>query len=237
MSAKGDYNKSSGLSPVRKITSTYRSLTGAVPSKKNSRLNRFESSLERDFVRLIEFDSTVSDYVEQPVEIEFLNEGKLCKYTPDFLVNYKHSIVPGVWMKPMLVEVKYRSDLRVKWDEYKPKFRAAINFASSKGWRFKIMTDKEIRTEFLQNVNFLQQYKDAIVNQEDRDLIFQEIGSNVTTPYNLISSLSDNDERRASLLYSLWHFISTGEIGVDLEKKIKMSSAIWYPSGVRNFAL
>ncbi|MBI3218548.1 MAG: TnsA endonuclease N-terminal domain-containing protein [Bacteroidetes bacterium] len=225
---KSEQTLTTGLEPVREINPNYRSLTGAIPSLKNNRLNRFESSLERDFARIIEFDSAVKDYVEQPVEIEFLHEGKQVKYVPDFLVNYKHSIVSGVWIKPMLVEVKYRSDLKVKWNEYKPKFSAAINFARTRGWRFKIMTEVEIRTEFLQNAIFLQHYKKAMVNVDDRAVILREVEKlGLTTPNELLANLTSNTQRRASLLYCLWHIVSNAEIGVDLDKKIKMNSAIW----------
>jgi hypothetical protein len=214
--------------PVRKIGMNYTSLTGAIPSSKSNRLHNFESSLERDFMRITEFDSNVAEFVEQPVLIEYENEGKLRKYIPDFLITYKHTTTPGIWLKPLLVEIKYREDLKKNWVHYKPKFLAAMRFCDQKGWKFKILTEVEIRTEFFENATFLQQYKNAQVNDEDFSFLLTKIHDlRVTTPNELLLCSSNNMNRRASLLYCLWYMVANTVIGVDLSKKISMTSSIW----------
>src|SRR5437868_5438583 len=97
--------------PSRKIPPSRRSLTGLVASQKSPRLSLvpspparpsqlgagqpqpqtrmkgFESSLERDFFILLDFDLNVDRYEEQPVRIEYRDgDGRLRTYTPDVLV-------------------------------------------------------------------------------------------------------------------------------------------------------
>jgi hypothetical protein len=222
------FNSTTGIDPVRKIGMNHTSLTGMVPSLKSNRLHQFESSLERDFIRITEFDSNVAEFVEQPVVIEYVNEHKPSRYVPDFLISYKHTTAPGKWLKPLLVEIKYRDDLKKNWAVLKPKFLAAMKFCDQKGWKFKILTEVEIRTEFLQNARFFQQYKNVIVNIEDYSFLLSKIHDlRVTTPTEIVLCSSDNLNRRASLLYCLWYMIANTVIGVDLSKKITMNSTIW----------
>jgi hypothetical protein len=220
--------KASGLKPVRKTNSNGTSLTGFVPSLKSNRLHEFESSLERDFIRITEFDSNIDQFVEQPVVIEYKHEQKSKTYIPDFLITYKHTTTPGKWLKPLLVEVKYREHLKRDWLELKPKYSAALKFCDQKGWKFKILTEVEIRTEFLHNAKFLQQYKNAIVDTEDYSFLLTKIYDlRITTPKEIILCSSNNLNRRASLLYCLWYMIANTVIGVDLSNRITMDSSIW----------
>lgn len=220
--------KTSGLKPVRKIGLNGTSLTGLVPSEKTNRLHQFESSLERDFIRITEFNSNVSEFVEQPVTISYQFDGKIKSYTPDFLITYKHTTTPGKWLKPLLVEIKYREDLWKNWSVLKPKYQAALKFCDLKGWKFKILTEVEIRTEFLHNAKFLQRYKNSSVDDDDFTFLLKKIHElRITTPKEITLCSSGNANRRASLLYCLWYMIANTVIGVDLYKKISMDSSIW----------
>lgn len=220
-------------SPVREIRMNHTSLTGVIPSDKSNRLHQFESSLERDFLRITEFDSNVAEFLEQPVVIEYNHEGKNCKYIPDFLITYKHTTSPGKWLKPLLVEIKYREELKLKWSQLKPRFLAAMRYCDTRGWKFKILTEVEIRTEYLQNAVFLQQYKNAKVNLDDYSFLLHKIHElRVTTPNELLLCCSENEQRRASLLYCLWYMVANTVIGVDLSKKISMNSSLWDNSNV-----
>jgi len=55
--------------PVRTIPKNYRSLTGLVPNTRTQSMTAFESSLERDFLLLLDFDPDVECFEEQPVKI------------------------------------------------------------------------------------------------------------------------------------------------------------------------
>lgn len=59
----------------------------------------------------------------------------------------------------VLYEVKYREELRRDWAKLRPRFRAAHRFARGHGWKFRLITDYEIRTPLLWNAKFLLPYR------------------------------------------------------------------------------
>lgn len=97
--------------PVRKIPKNYRNVTGIASRSKATGKAMFESTLERDFLNLLEFESFVASFEVQPVSIVWLDsDNRSRRYTPDVLVFFK-----GTPRKPVLYEVKYRSELKEKW--------------------------------------------------------------------------------------------------------------------------
>ena len=176
------------LKPVRKIGPGQNSLRGQIQSKKNETSHDFESALERDYLLLLEFDVNVARYVEQPVEIVYEYEGKTRSYTPDVLVYYRDDLTPAKLYPPMLIEIKYRKKLKDNWKELKPKFKAAIDYADSQGWKFKILTEVEIRNTYLENIKFLLPYKDSqYVDSNDSALLMESIRNlDLTTPEEII---------------------------------------------------
>jgi hypothetical protein len=98
--------------PVRPIKPNYRNITAAVASSKTTRSIMAESSLERDFLIMLDFDIGVKYFEEQPLRLEYNDAyGSSRSYTPDVYVEYRTDISPADRMKPMLCEIKYRSDL------------------------------------------------------------------------------------------------------------------------------
>lgn len=70
--------------PVRKVSNRGGNAIGRFPSTKMVRMIAFESLLERDFIYLLDYDPAVEWFEEQLLSIEYLHEGKLLHYTPDF---------------------------------------------------------------------------------------------------------------------------------------------------------
>ncbi|MEO9871155.1 TnsA endonuclease N-terminal domain-containing protein [Ekhidna sp.] len=217
------------LKPVRTLKKNHTSLTGKV-SNSDGDLNSFESSLERDFILLTNFDSNVEKFVEQPTKIEYHDEfGRLRHYTPDFLVFYRNKALDQPYYKPTLVEIKYSERLKKDRDILKPKFDAANIHCRKKGWEFKVVTEKDIRTDFLYNVKFLSGYLNSSeVKNEDINLLIDSISEmEIATPLKLIDSLSSEDKVKATLLYTIWYMLSNHLIGADLSIRLTMKSEIW----------
>ena len=215
--------------PVRPLKKNYhRSVSGISFSAKNSAIVSFESTLERDFAYLQEFDLNVFCYEEQPVTIDFTDNNQFRRYTPDFLVSYRKDLELPRHFKPALVEVKYREDRKKNWKELKPKFLAAMRYADSQGWKFKIMTEVEIRTEYLFNAKFLLKYRHA---DHERGMMEQLLDTirelRLSNPEELIKAATIDKNRRAELLHHLWYMIDLRIIGCDLNRKITMKSEIW----------
>jgi hypothetical protein len=212
---------------VRNIPKNYRNVTGVLASSKSEGAAMFESTLERDLLMQLDFDSCVESYDVQPVKIEWLDKvGKFRSYTPDVLVHYRHDDR----VDHILYEVKYRSDIKENWPILKPKFKAAIRYAKQRGWRFKLITEVEIRTTFLQNVKFLLPFLKRGPDQEADMLLIQEaLKQHAEIAISeLLASLCHNPWSQAALIPTLWYLIASGQIECELQSQpLTMSSVIW----------
>jgi len=213
--------------PVRKIPKNYRNVTGIAAHGKAEGAAMFESTLERDFITLLEFNSAVESFEVQPIKLEWFDDhGGSRSYTPDVRVTFKpHELS----CRTVLYEVKYRSDLRADWPELRQKFKAAIRYARQQGWRFKIVTEVEIRTSYLANATFLLPFvRRGPAEDGHAVLLTNQLGEmRRTTPAELLAACSQDEWRRAALIPILWYLVGTRQIGTDLDEKLTMASPIW----------
>jgi hypothetical protein len=212
--------------PVRKIKPSYMVVTGTVMSQKNAYSSDFEGSNEWQYLIILEFDwnNEIESFEVQPLKILYgeTKRGQQREYTPDILIYYRDG------RPPHLIEVKSRKYILKNWKELKPKFRAAIHYAKLHGMRFKIISDKEIFTPFLDNARFLRSYKTLQPQKEDSDLLIHEINkTGQTTPNALLKNVTNDIWRQAALIPTLWYLIANRRIGVDINCKIHMESPIW----------
>lgn len=210
--------------PVRKIPKNYRNVTGVSPHRKAVGAAQYESTLERDFLALLEFDLNVDVFEVQPVTIEWEDvNGKKRRYTPDALVHYKHAIA-----EPILYEVKYRKDLKKNWSDLRPVFKAAIRYAKRNGWRFKLVTEVEIRTTYLSNVQFLLPFvRRGPQVEEHMDMLADKLTElHNSTPTQLLRAIFQDEWHQAELLPTLWYLVGTRQINVDMDQPLTMTSAI-----------
>lgn len=211
--------------PVRKIPKNYRNVTGIAAHRKAQGKATFESTLERDFITLLEFDPLVERFEVQPLRVEWYDQqDKLRNYTPDVLSFYSGPHYPTT-----LFEVKYRSELKQKWVELKPKFMAARRYCREKNWRFKLITEAEIRTPLLDNAKFLMPFiRKGPRAEVDMDILGVAMNDLVqSTPTELLQSIYRDEWNRAELMPTLWYLIGTRQISTDLNQKITMTSPIW----------
>lgn len=213
---------------ARIVPKNYRNLTGLVYNSRTQSLSMFESTLERDYLLLLDFDSSVECYEEQPVTIKYSDGGGRChRYTPDIFVRYRRANV--VDAPPLLGEIKYREDLRQHWTEYKPKFKAAYRYAMARDWRFRLLTEREIRTPYLNTIKFLRQYRDLPVNELRLTQILTAMAQQQKTdPTRLLASITKDRWHQAELLPGLWQLIGLRQIGADLEQPLTMRSRLWF---------
>ena len=211
--------------PVRKIPKNYRNLTGVFASAKSVGPAQFESTLERDFLTHLEFSADIATFEVQPVTIQWLDsEGLRRTYTPDVLINFSSTTS----LSPWLCEVKYRGDLREGWTDLHPKFLKAIRYAKQHGWRFRLITEAEIRDVYLDNIRFLLPFRKRAVLHTDIESILSRLPVQTKLPlFQLLNEVAHDDHSRAEKLPAVWHLISHHRIGTDLEQPLTMSSLIW----------
>jgi len=216
------------LPPARKIGLGRRALSGIMPSDKGSEHGRaqFESSLERDFFVLLEFNLDVLKWEAQPFRIELGRKRET--YTPDVLVTYLDESRDATRTQKVLYEVKYREELKRDWPHLRDRYRAAWRFARNNGLRFKLITEREIRTELLWNAKFLLPYgHDEVCDDDSVRLLAQLRAMEMATPRSLLEYCSAERMVQARLLSVLWHLVARRRVGVDLTSKLTMTSEIW----------
>lgn len=209
--------------PVRAIGVQSRSITGTMPDG-----NRYESALERDFMLLLQFDPAVDIYTPQPLTFTFRGpDGKSQKYTPDGLVEWRTDLEVHD-PRPMLVEVKYREAFQGDWRSWRHRSRAAREYAEDRGWIYKIFTEREIRTRFLDNVRFLLPYRRRTGSHETEAWVLDKLNEiKESTPQALIETLYQDRWNQAALIPVVWRLLAERNIGCDLTEALTMQSPLW----------
>jgi hypothetical protein len=220
------------MHPVRKIVASRAAVRGVVASRLNDQSIATESLLELDFCTLLEFDFRVRRYGMQPFRIKWTDaEGKRRQYTPDVLVHY----CPGrIQIPPTVFEIKHTDDLKANWDEYKPKFKAVIAALKPLGMRFRIATEKQIRTPRLTNARFLMSYVTARMLCCDEAEFEMQMHLRrslyrvkTSSPRALLQSVSPSPTIQARYLPWLWYMVASEHIGCNLDEPLTMISPIW----------
>lgn len=209
-------------SPARIVPRNHRNLTGFIHGCNDGLYSAFESSLERDALILIEFNLSIKRYLSQPRTFNFHHNKKHMKYTPDIFVEYING-------KKLYIEIKYRKDIEKDWDILKPKFKAAIEELSvEENTRFKIWSEREIRTPLLKNATFLLPYRHRSFETYQLEMIKKVVSRfNETSPEDVINICASNLEARAEFLNTLWYALSNQIIKADLTRPLTMKSPIW----------
>jgi len=215
---------------IRKIGPTRRSVSGVFSFRGEDGIP-FESTLERDFLVRKEFSPVVLKVIPQPVRIPFtaLNGGSYT-YTPDFLVYYRAGDYPwsDCGLKPLLVEVKPRSDLRDKWLEMKPKFRAALRYAHEQGWDFRIHDETRIRDQVFQNILFLKRYKRMQFAAEDTQWLLDTLSEIGQAPFeHLVGRHFRGLTDTAVGISHIWHLLATGLLDCDMTCPLANNTVLW----------
>lgn len=215
--------------PVRKIPKNHLTVTGGFASRKNGRMESFESPLEKEYMLLLEFDDEVESFEEQPVTIP--QPGVPRGYTPDLLVRFHPDADTGEIRPPVLTEIKHSDDLRKNAEKYAPKFAAAERFAADKGWKFRVVTEQEIRTPRLANLKFLREYRniDPEENACAHVIATVKAAGNEIILAALLDRISSTDEARLYWLPIIWHLVLWQALQVDLDAKLNNDSVLSLP--------
>lgn len=220
---------------TREIPLKGSSLSGIINNKDHNQV-QFESSLERDFIYLLEYDKNVKSYLEQPIEIYYIDRnGKNRKYTPDFYVLYHDNTEE-------IIEIKYEKTLQIKKDDLYQKFDEAEKYCNSLNIKFKVITDIKIRDicgNKLDNIKFLTRYKNYFNNIDKDKSAFIPLNTDINqlisqmeifkkcTISDLIQRCSKDKNKQAELIFLTWYLVANNFILADLNQKLTLNSPIW----------
>lgn len=185
--------------PTRKVSNRGGNIIGHHPSLKVGRMIAFESTIERDFIYLLDYDPDVKTFEEQPFIIEYEWAGKTHRYTPDFHV-VRYSSEPVVECKPL----KYVDD-----EDNQRKFHAASRWCLESGREFKVETEVAIRSGWrLKNVVKLAQFARHCVEPDYCRLILGALGEDAVSILELAQRVSAEPPNMMFAIYHLaYHHI------------------------------
>jgi hypothetical protein len=210
--------------PVRIIPLSHRSnITGRQPFIPGTRSIGHESALERDFVTVCRFDPDVLGVEEQPVTIDWVDTcGRKRHYTPDYrVVRRTHTEI---------VEVKYRADLWSKWPHYKPVFIMGRRWASARGMRFRIATERQIRGPFLTNAKRLVPRMHEPVSAAVERHIIEVLDRLQPICFSgLVDAVTSPDIPREAILSTLWSLIARRTVTTAFDVEVGGNSALSLP--------
>ncbi|SUA48872.1 transposase [Neisseria zoodegmatis] len=209
------------IKQVRKINPTRRSVSGHYPFRGNESLP-YESSLERDFIMLQEFNASVVRVVPQPVEIPFNLGTRKYKYTPDFLVLLNSNSCKGI-----LVEVKPEIEWRKHWRKWLSKWKAAYRWAKEHDFIFHIYDENRIRGQVLQNIKMISSFKrgNLVPAHADAAVIRQFFSQNPRRISDYLYLLPNHEKSNQYRL--ILTMLANNILSADFNKPITSDSFIW----------
>ena len=158
-----------------------------IPLLKNTNMIHCESRLERDFVRLLDFDRNVIEVESQPVELLYSYKGRVRKYFPDFKVTTNDGQV-------RIVEVKPKS--KTQKPENIIKFIIGKQFCEMHGWEYHIVTEEQIFHGFIQeNLDKLRALGQELTDYNDLVIVLNTLqNTGLSSLEKLASNCNEMDE-------------------------------------------
>ncbi|WNQ09683.1 TnsA endonuclease N-terminal domain-containing protein [Paenibacillus aurantius] len=193
--------------PARVIKPKRKGFRGKEPFLKTGDMIHWESFLERNFIRLADFDLQVDEIFYQPVCIHYSLNGKKHKYFPDFKLILKDGRV-------FIIEVKA---LRFKNSSKNViKYEVGRKFCEAQGWHYEVFTEVEINPGHLQtNLSLLRHLGTQEVTDKIMDDILDQLKLKTAMYlFDLRESCAEIDEE--SFYKAVYQLIYLQEISTDL---------------------
>lgn len=214
------------MQTVRDIPIQSRSVAGKIFSYKNNKLISYESQLELAFIYHLEFTPNVKSYIEQPIKVYYKTGKRKIFFIPDFIVYYS-----DFHIKPLIVEIKYSQELQERKNYVKRKISILKSYADENNMNFRLITEKELLGNKLENYKFLYGYipepTHIIEFVELKQLIIDFVKEKIrTTPKEVIDTLGESLEEKAKLLTLVWHLLANNILTTDLNKPLTNNSLI-----------
>ncbi|QUE31240.1 TnsA endonuclease N-terminal domain-containing protein [Francisella philomiragia] len=212
-------------SNYRDIHYTYSSVSGNYPFRLEKTIC-FESTLERDFITLMEFNPLVLDLTEQPITFEYKNfNNRKASYTPDFKVDFSaDTSLPSSY----IVEVKPRKFIKSNWDKLREKFKLATKYARENGYTFKIYDEGKIRSQYLDNIKLINSRKYIEYPLEEEIRILEHLSASGHLPIDeILEYLYVTREQKGIALGHILSLIAKHQISCNMNLPINRNTIIW----------
>lgn len=213
----------------RTIPIQNRSVSGRFFSRKNNRLVDYESTLERDYFYMLEFDDNVIRYEEQPFGVIGKYKNRKVTYHPDVIILTDNS------EQPLIVEVKYASDLEDpdKKDKITNKLNEMDKWAKKNRAIHLLMTELDIRSILLDNQKFLYGY----IEPRRRSELYQEKVLHILSfekrlkVIDIVDAYSSDEMKKPEIIPTIWYMLVNGQLNTNLNIPLTMHSILEVSNG------
>ncbi|SCY54249.1 TnsA endonuclease N terminal [Paenibacillus polysaccharolyticus] len=197
--------------PARNIKAKIKGYRGKEPFFSSGLMVHWDSFLERDYIRLADFDVDVREIYHQPLCIHYMSNGKKLRYFPDFKVILTNGQILIIEVKPFDFLTEPKNQI---------KFEVGRKYCEEKGWLYQVFTEREIRPgELQQNLSILRRVKLQEVDSEIIKYLLDEFNS--CDEMELISFRERcNQLENTSFYFHLHYLVYEQYIKVDLIHEI-----------------
>ena len=196
---------------------------------------RYRSKLVGDLFVCTEVDPAVQALHARPARIPYRDErGAKRVHEPDAVVTF----VPyaGTKLPALLLDVQYASALRGNRATVARWVVACREYAREHGMRYRLLTEREIRTPFLENARKMVPALRARPGTPPTDAHAHEIVAWLhfhgrSTVAALLSGLVASQPTTATtaVLSALWSLLARHEVRADLTRAFEPGSVVWLP--------
>lgn len=170
--------------------------------------------IERDYIYLLEIDSDVTYYKEQPFKINYILDGKKHLYTPDFLVERSD--------KKQVIEVK--PEEKTKSPEFAIFYKCISQVLQKEGYEYLIVTDQMVRAQpKLDNIKLLHKYARILISINNQIDIHNYFSKRNESTLKEIETFFISKGVEKQIVYSLIYW---GILSIDLSKTINLNSVV-----------
>jgi len=206
--------------PVRKIPNrgAKKNICKFFSVKMNKRLWS-ESLAEEDYKYLLDFDSQVDSFEEQPFRIRYVLDGKTRYYTPDLLVLRKDGRRLVVEIKPASKIVTPKNDLL---------FRIAAALCEAEGYEFVVVTVEMVRQQpRLSNVKALWKYARTRLHPQHQIYCAELFLTREQITLGEVFEFFESKGQGKQIVYGLLFW---GALSFDVMQPLGFDSCITYPN-------
>lgn len=209
---------------MRKVPRSASATTGRAYSRTAGRSLGHQSALERDAYLASSFLPGLLSIEEQPCRIQSDEHS----YRPDTCLRMEVHTPSGSELSDFLVEIKYLDDLQKNFEEYRPRIELGVEYAHAQGWKFKILTEVEIRGQDFPAVRFLRRYLGGQVADPVRAWV---LGVLPKGPRTLIELLEEGSKALGltarGLIPQVWTLVAHQEVHLSSPPQLNLYTRLY----------
>jgi len=186
-------------------------IQGRFPSLKLQRSVPYTSTLERDLLFVLEYESRILHYQEQPFAVTGVVEGREHHYTPDY----------ALWTDCGQTLIECKPAALLSDPHTRQQLAVGNQWAPAHGWQFEVVTDTSLRTGcYLANLKLLWRYSRLLVSHTLQAELLERTLTAKRLPLAVLASAPE-------AIPAVLHLIFRHVLQVDLSQPLNAQSLVW----------